>query len=367
MEMTSEEKIQHIKNLNKARAKKYYESHKEMIHVKAKENREKSRNCLTKGNDAEPTLAIPSPGNKPKIVKATFEDLQNIIKNLKFNKEKTREDYLGGLNRLHKIIKATDYLTALRDPEKVLKTIYEYKQPDGKPFSVNTIKSTLQFLVYLSDNANLNLNKQSINAYKNAFKIYKIKSTDENNEKMKNKETMLMSDYVELVKNKFDEDSKMYLIVKMYEYLCVRDNYSNLKVVEKIADMVDDGKTNYIMVAPKKQCIVRISHFKTDSYYKPIEDKFPMGVSNKIRNYIAKNNIQYGDTLFGSNVSSFISKENKKLGDHLGSVNEIRHRVISEALSKPNITEQEKVDLSEKMKHSAVTQSTYVRNNKKII
>lgn len=367
-EMTTEQKIQHIKTLNKARAKKYYQTHKEKINQKAKINRDKARNCLYNNcSEEEKNNEVKQINTKLKVVKANYEDLVNLINNLKFNKEKTKEDYLGGLNRLHKILQSNDYLTTLREPEIVLKKIYEYKQPNGKPFSVNTIKSTLQFLVYLSDNANLNLNKQSINAYKNAFKIYKIKSTDENNEKMKNKETILMSDYVQMVKDKFGEKSKMYLLVKMYEFLCVRDNYSNLKVVRTKTEMVDDGKTNYITVSPKKQCIIKISHFKTDSYYEPIEDKFPIPLSNMINNYVAENNIQYGGDLFGSNVSNFISKENKKLGDNLGSINEIRHRVISEALLNPNISEQQKLDLSDKMKHSPSTQTTYVRGNKKII
>ena len=82
-------------------------------------------------------------------------------------------------------------------------------------------------------------------------------------------------------------------------------------------------------------------------------------MSKLIRDYMKANKIDYRAYLFGKSVhnSSYVSKMNKEIGMP-GSISEFRHMKASEI---KYASEEERVLLSYKMRHSPFTNLQYVR------
>ena len=81
-------------------------------------------------------------------------------------------------------------------------------------------------------------------------------------------------------------------------------------------------------------------------------------MSDLIRNYINKNNINYGDYLFSvSTLSRFVSKMSKEIGYDV-TINTLRHMAISKVFEKARSLE-ERQTLAREFGHSIRTQEEY--------
>ena len=72
------------------------------------------------------------------------------------------------------------------------------------------------------------------------------------------------------------------------------------------------------------------------------------------------NKINYGRPLFAG-VSSLFSKVNKNLGYNIAGTNAFRHMIITELLSKENLTAAQRVDIADRFFHSPEMSKIYVR------
>jgi hypothetical protein len=151
--------------------------------------------------------------------------------------------------------------------------------------------------------------------------------------------------YIDKIKAAFGVDSKQYLIARLYGNVPLRDNYSNIIVIEKAEDMpppviTSAGKViakNYIVVPKVGVSNVIIQNAKTTGRHGAMKEKYTEDDMTALINaYMAKNNIKYGDELFG-NLKVTIPAMNKRVGVD-GAINTLRHMVVSTLYFNPHKT-----------------------------
>ena len=127
----------------------------------------------------------------------------------------------------------------------------------------------------------------------------------------------------------FGRESKEYLVTQLYLQIPCRDDLY-LTVVPTLAASKKDTKKNYCIV-PRGNgaCAVILNIYKTSAKYGELTYNLDGSLSQLIREWISKNSIAVGSTLFREkSLSSFVSKMNKKI-DIQGSINYIRHLAIT--------------------------------------
>lgn len=358
---TDIEKIEHIKALNRERQKRFYEKNKERINAKHKKNRydlkmcklneekEQTENVVEKENNN--TLTAYANPNKEQLIQKI-----NAIEGSKY----TIKTYINSLNRLSNLLNTDkDYKKILNNSKKVIELINESK------FKENTIKALYQFILVLRDKFKLILNKKSSKAYDDEFSKYKIISNDNTTKNINEKETISMDNYLKLVKDKYKQGDKFYTLIMLYDELTIRDNYGDLYLVGNKQDITDDKDKNFIYIPKNKASkgYIQINSYKTEKLYGIIKHNLSLDITRVIRDYIYVNEIKVGDTLFGKGkLSAYITKQNKTIQPNLGSINEIRHRKVSQLLNNmENLTPEDRLELAEKMRHSPATQLQYLR------
>ena len=133
-----------------------------------------------------------------------------------------------------------------------------------------------------------------------------------------------------------------------------------------IKPTINDAKSqdeNYIVVPKKDALTLIVNKYKTSEKYGQIKVKLSLPLSKLIRNYMSNKDLNDGDYLFGNkNLSSSVSKMNKKIGD-TGGINEYRKMSVTDLLnSKPSAQARQK--LAQQMAHAPLTQLKYLRTNK---
>ena len=334
--MEPTEELNRIKELARARAKKHYEANKVALNTKRREKYAKK-----KPEVVEEVV--------PEVPSLTLSMAQDAIRELKL-KDTSEKKYLDDLKRLSKMI-GKDF--QLSNPE-VINVIKDAKRKSGEPYSLNTLKSIFQVILVLSDAMKLDIDKKP---YKEQYEIYKIKSFDQTVEQVEEQAIPLWKDYLKVCRAKYGMASREYLLARFYDELTVRDDLGLV-----LSDDSIDG--NYLFVRPDYLEVV-INSYKTESKYGQIRYKLKGSLEKLTRDYIARNNLNMGDLLFGAEqLSPLVSKMNKQLGYSSG-VTLYRHMTISEQLEKCKTPEM-RVKLADAMKHSPIVQLSYLRKKKLI-
>jgi hypothetical protein len=247
--MTDQELVEKYKQQNRDRQKKFYEAHRAEINLK---RREMYKVCKETMKEKEPVVAEsveePEPVEEPmekidysKKKHLTYEEIREALSHLEYKSEKTKKKYLGDLQRLHKITECPDYMKCFKKPDIIL------NQLENSEYSVNTLKSAIQTILFVIDK--LELKKIKKEAFVKAFDIYKLKSLDHTAEKQETEKVMPFQDYIDLVKEKYGENSKMYVIAKLYDELTLRDDFT-LKIVNSGKNLPTEF--NYIVIPQRK-------------------------------------------------------------------------------------------------------------------
>lgn len=198
--------------------------------------------------------------------------------------------------------------------------------------------------------------------------------------------TFKFSEMMELIKKHFGANSLQYLFMLMYDEFPARDDFGALTIKtgeHKLTEGTDkiwtfDGKAipkamgNFLNINTKKKTEpvqIVFQDYKTENLYGLIVHSFSKGVSNLIRKLGTK------ETLFGNaKLTTWVRKiliesgvktlEDTKKGSttNVGNLNLLRHAYISEALSKAKVSEEERVLLAKRMKHSPIMSAQYVRH-----
>jgi len=234
------------------------------------------------------------------------------------------------------------------------------KKANGQPYANNTLKSLYQLILFSVDNFKIKIKKD---AYKDEFEVSKIKSLDNTADKQETEEVLPFSEYLEKVKARFGETSKMYLLSKIFEFISLRDNYQ-LIITDKIGL---NKKDNFLIITrSSKKARIIINEYKTREKYGVIDVLLPEDLTTMIKTYITANKLNSGDYIFGNQkLSSFVSGNNKKMGIQSG-ISLFRKMAVSDLLNKEGVTAEEKQAKAKQMTHTPIVQrSVYFRKQKK--
>jgi hypothetical protein len=340
--MENEHKPNELANL---RAKKFYEKNKAIIN----ENRRLKRLEKKNGEPLVNQSLIPTDADTKTTNDILLEKLNSL--DLKLH---TKKKYLGDFKRLTTITDNEPIVKLIKNAETLIDKI---KNCD---YANNTKKGIIQVVLYMITQFNIKVNKNALNAMTQYFELTKENSSKEVEEKKENIVIPTWSEYLEQVKTEFGDTSKMYLIARLYSELSLRDDFV-LKIVNKSPKTTDD---NYLVLNKSNYKII-INHYKTEKKYGKIQVKLTKSLTNLIKTYMEANGLGENDYLLGDKeLSGFITYNNKKLGIN-GGVSLYRQMSITQELNK-KMTDEQRIALAEKMKHSVFIQKNYLRQMKKM-
>jgi len=388
------QKYEARKKQNRDNSKTYYTKNKAQILAKRKEKREKDKQDLEEitnrlaistiretenntdfGNDFdtnfEPELEneIIQPTNKK--LNYTKDEIINLLQNdnsIKSNN--TRKTYITDIKRLFTITKCPDLKHCLKEFKTMITQIKNSK------YSVNSIKTTLQALLYVFDKYqilnNIYSKKYAVKvkkSFSDAFEVYKMESKKQTKTKQENTIYPSFKEHLDKVKTAYGENSKEYLIIYLYSIFTLRDNYKEMKIIDNKKD--DDDEHNFFYLNQNtNEMIFIINDYKTkEKYNKLIFKVTDKKLKQLLINWINKKKFKYGQYLFGkSSLSTFISKINKTVGyKNIQSINAMRHMRVTELFkNKENPTWEERRQLADDMAHSLLVQEDYKRQLKVI-
>ena len=419
--MSAEDRIAHIKELNKARAKKYYEANKDKIAERRKAQRAQCREALGKAPRvvakkapeavAEPVaepiaprirvkrpvsakkapepepLPVEAPAPAPARLKVKRPMTAKRAEALKAQAKKsltydqavaiisttdtiladgTRETYKGHLKAVQFILNCEDLYTCFMDAPRTIKLI-DGAKTTRKPirdYALNSKKAFVQMILRLSDVLSIPLTPETKQEYTDAFDGLKLDSkaqTEGRIEEGKKEEVMTFEKYLPTVAETFGKGSTEYLIASLYSVHGFRDNLQ-LRIVK-----VPDSKGDNQLIVPAKQgepYKILLTKYKTGNKYGPKTITLPDDISKLVKAYTTKNKKQLGGNLFGTEkLSRFISKFNKEMGLPI-TINKYREMLVAPVIDGMSSTE--RVQLAKKMGHAPATSAQY-KQKKKIL
>ena len=353
------EELARIRELNRLRQQRFYQKNKDAVNAKKRKNTKQLNECKANEVETPPPVLQPASIVLPKVI--DLEEINKLLEQLSTNDviktDASLKTYKDGIKRLMKLTNCINLITCLQQPQEIKNAI------DTSTFSLNTKKGMYQAVVFIIDNLKLPYTKQLFDEYKKLFSINKLKSQAESKEKTKEK-VMSFLEYFEKVKEHFGENSKMGLLIGLYEAFTGRDIFQ-LKITNN-KNEINNNKINFLLLT-KKQFTLVINNYKTQKKYGTYVVKLNQPLTKLIKHYIIEHDLKFGDYLFGDKpLSSFISKNNKKIGIN-GSVDLIRHMVITQEFEKAktegkDLTEEQRVDLANRLQHSPTSQLMYLRN-----
>jgi hypothetical protein len=211
------------------------------------------------------------------------------------------------------------------------------------------------------------ISKKTKDDYAKFNKVASLENRD-NQEANKNKKYPSFTEYMANLKTKYPPDSNVYLLAKLYEENSgVRDAYSGANVYDKLKPEVEIDENgnrvvdeeNYFVIKSRGACQFVLNKHKTSNKERFIFS-YSAPVSKLLRAYMKEKNIKLGNPLFAG-VSSLFSKVNKNLGYNIAGTNAFRHMIITELLSKENLTAAQRVDIANRFFHSPEMSKQYVR------
>ena len=397
------EKQQHIRSLNNARSKNYYQRHRPEILEKEKLKRQNTKKkleeiaaqmAITSIDDTEleldyddiPTDDFNDLNNevithqtkvKDYIKKRDYtqEDLINIVNNTDwiFN---TKSTYISAIKRIFKAGGCKTLKPCLNDMNKFVKTVNEDKI---LKYGTSSKTGTYQILGKLFDKFQIGehmFNKKKETEIKTVIekehKRWKFENETETKNKKKNNTVPNWKDYLSKTKTNFGEESKEYLIAYLYSNLTLRDNFKEMTIV-KTMNETSNPKFNYFVLTSNNKMTFVINRFKTDKKYNKLVYKVEIPTLKKLlKKWIEKNKLQYGKYLFGkSSLSSFVSKINKSNNysynegkKSVGGINFLRH-ITASAIPNSDyekLSFDEREALANSMLHSMATNEKYRYN-----
>jgi hypothetical protein len=219
------------------------------------------------------------------------------------------------------------------------------------------MKGLFQVILKVIEFYKMPLSEKAKEAYIEQFELLKIDSTNQTESKKENIELMDFNEYLNLVKNKFGQDSKPYLIVSLFGVSGFRDDFKMI-VLNKIPDIINTDE-NYIIIPTdiRKKIIILLNQYKTSGKYGSDKIEVNKDTSKLIRNYITNNKIKFGEYLFKSvSLSGYVIKFNKEINLNY-SLNTIRKMLVSSELNTAEAIQDstKRLKLAKKMHHNAAT------------
>jgi hypothetical protein len=302
---------------------------------------------------------------------------------LKILAEKTgmsTKGHVGSMRRVVKITNCNDILECInKHSTKIIDEIVngtkvnKSKQTTSN-FSINTLKVTFDSICYIIERMLLPVSRAILQKFKNKSAEYGVRSEKQQAERQETERIPKFDDYAKKVEEVFGKNSDMDLITAIYKEIHGGRDDLGLRVVNSIDDAKPEWGDNYIVVRkvkkPKPIVSVRIiiDKFKTKNDYEGYNLIVNKALSKRIRDYIKKNKVEYGDYLFGvEKLSSFINscnhilrEQHNFLKDAAGGVNLFR-KMLASGEEFENMTPAEQQKEALRFKHSIKTHRLYLR------
>lgn len=179
-------------------------------------------------------------------------------------------------------------------------------------------------------------------------------------------------DYLQKIEAKYGRDSIQNLVARLYKEIPVRDDFKELRVIEKLPEAVDQNM-NYL-VLPRGNASVVLNAYKTSKKFQHLNlPNYPLSerLTKLLRDYIAAQNLHFGDLLFPkyakTGLSPLVGLMNKSVGIMKLGVNALRSMSIAtlkanNAALSPTDQTAAAIELAGRMRHNPRTAPGYVRN-----
>ena len=319
--MNPEETLNKIKEQNRERAKRYYLKNKVIITERQKKNKLFIPQ-LTKTEPSARTIAF----------------------------------YNDTLKTLNKILgESIDY----KKHKNIIKKINDASH-NNILYSTNSKKNFYQLILKMISENKIKVSIRTYDAYKYQYDLLNILSKDKTAISQNIETVLTFEQYLPLIKNEYGEQSKEYLISKLYSFNGFRDDL-NLIIIKNKEDETDETK-NYIIIPDEhdSECIIILNEYKTQKRYGKEILTLPIEISLLIKEYKKNNNLDINELLFNTeSLSSYIKKFNNKINLNI-TINKLRQMKVSEKLNQ-SITPEERLELSKSLKHSPETSKAYNR------
>ena len=338
-----------------------YEKIKEQCRIRQNRFYNKNRETILAGRKLKKTKEL----DECKCIFNLDKILSLLDESKKITNVNTLSCHKKRLILFFSITKIENLETDLNDVDTIF-TLFENATygKDNKLYKLNTKKNILESVLFCLDNFDIKISSELRTKYQNFYGKIKLMSNDELTDKQNNDSYSIITwkEYESKIKHRFGIQSKEYLMISLYGECNARDDF-DLYIVDDIELVTEDITKNYL-IRKNDLFTICMQHYKTSKNKKPVFIKLSTELNILLVNYIKLNKID--DRLFptknGIN-SSFISAMNKKI-DVIGSINTIRHIIISSNLNSNSITPEERVDLANNSFHSINTQIDYKRKQK---
>jgi hypothetical protein len=337
--MSDTDKLQQIRSKAVERQKRFYEKNKLTILQKKKSDRDQLKII----NTPIPEVIIPT--------EFTLDMCIEVIS--KIDNDNTRKKYTADIKRIFSLAKL-DKFTGTIEEHNIIKKMIE-----SSKYSLSTQRGSIQSVLVFIDLSKILIDAKVKARYALLLDVCKVKTDDQQEERQADTANAVIpySDYLLLIHDKFDVNSKERLIASLYNEIPVRDDFGSLRLIESFEE--DDGIGNFLLRSCEH---IVLNNYKTKNVYDKKVYDLSAELGALLTDYIDACEIT--EFLFPEHIkkglSSFVISMNKKIGLKI-SINTLRKMKVSEFLDKADINAEDRLIQSRKMGHSVKTQKTYKR------
>lgn len=358
-----ESKEDRKKRLANVRQKRYYKKNAVKILQQAQGNRDELATLRVKC-DCDESEPEPQPISTP-ITIFNLENIVNSLNALTIN-DYTKKRYIRDITTVFKLTGCDMLGSCLKSFKNIKKALEDSKQinnPDLK-YGTNSKRGFIQSILFVIDKLKIPMKTEIRKQYDDYYSELKIESSNITKMRQNNPDyaVLLYPEYVSKIKTEFGDESKQYIIARLYGEVVARDNLGDLEIINAMRSK-DNTTQNYLILPRSKTAPLKvvIQAYKTVRFYGVKTITLSPELSTLIRQYITKNKLT--TKLFPSNqrgLSQFIGKMNRKVGLS-GSINTIRQMYATTILANKDITPAQRLELSNTMMNSPIMSLSYER------
>ena len=301
--------MERLKELNRQRAKKYYNIHKEDISQKRRSKRIEINKLLKEAKEQQTPVPSTTPVTPPKqttkntpVITTEQEVRKEMLTTSYYKEEATRKTNLQQVSLIFRATNGQALGESIKNPEKLIKAIKELKQLNGKdkgkPYSLSAPPRILGAVLSIIKFMKIPITQEQDKVLFDGFRTAKLEYDIELYKKkhpVLNKQTAVKR-YDKIIDQIKDKNSISYLVANLYKYGPVRNDYSNILLIKNGSEI--EPNKNYIVLPDNGDAKAIIQNHKTKKTSGVIEIDYPLMVTNLLRKYIKSMKIKYGTKLF---------------------------------------------------------------------
>jgi hypothetical protein len=307
----AEQRLTELKELNRARQKRYYDEHKETIKTQKKARRAEISRLLAQLPAAPPPPPAPIAAPAPVVAKNNNDILRIMDTTNYYENQRSRTTDKSNFKIVLRAIDNADFITALEHPQQLIQKVKAVKQSTpahkGEPYALSAFQKMGSAMLNVIKFCNIKITKEQD---KQIFNFFKTSKLNYEIEQFKNKTNLskraTVKRYEKILERaltKYGKTSEQYLIAVLYKYAPIRNEYKEIILTKGTADVVE--KHNYIILPATGDATLYLDKFKTRKKHETIIYKFPAEATTLLRAYIKRQKVPYGNKLF-SNLSGIL-------------------------------------------------------------